>query len=236
VVIVEAWLPIVQALVSRGVVLPELIVFTLGYADLPLASGEQVYGRLPRALETVAKYFGRPLASVQREVFAQVPNVEAAANLIQRLKSLKPQLKDLPGVSQPGELYLPEPMGLISDLRRFAQLNGFRFPAPAAAHPEWMVLMHSLREHGIHDAGQLVWVARTTRLKLKSGAFVAPLDESTGPSTVAKVFELDPLGLRIALSRHHPNPQKVAQIRASLAQLGGVDSVEEVQPEAPLPK
>lgn len=239
--VVSEWVPVVKELQARGVADPVMLVGVLATYDLPLASGQKVWGRLPKAFTTVAAVLDRDVAALRTEFVARSAAPGAAATLLSDLKALAPKLDGLPGVNGPPRFDGPEPAQMVINMRGYAAREGVPIPATSRASADWIPLVHALRARGFDDPDVVQFVLLHARLRLRSGTVVDPLDEDARYLTVATAFGLDPAKYRQEFFERMmqavpggPNPiPKAKEARAVLATLPEVASIEEVPMELP---
>jgi hypothetical protein len=241
---VAAWIPIVEELNARGVTDAVTVVAVLATYDLPLASGEQIWGKLPRAFNTVASVTGRDVLDLKTGYVARSASAPTAGALVDELKALAPKLDRLPGVSGSPRFVGFEPARLAIYTRMLATQEGIPIPATSRASPEWVALLQALRSRGADNPDVAQFVLLRARLRLKSGVVIEPLDEDARYLTVATAYNLDPAKFRQefftrmmeVVPGSGMNPvAKAKEARAVLASLPDVDRVEEVAMALPPP-
>jgi len=140
-VVVPEWIPVVKELQVRGITDPVLIVGVFTTYEIPVASGQLVVGRLPRALATVAFVLGR---DVKTAFVARSYSPASAATLLSELRALASKLDGLPGVNGPPRFAGGEPAQLANGVRSFAAMGGI--PTPTDRAKEGRAFLSTLPE------------------------------------------------------------------------------------------
>ncbi|HVP67315.1 MAG TPA: hypothetical protein VMT17_08640 [Anaeromyxobacteraceae bacterium] len=130
-VVIDAWIPVVEELVRRGVAEPHVLAALLAGYDLRLESPVAVAARLPAAVASVSDALQVQLHEIARPLVARASDEAGAAALLAELRVLRPRLDGLPGVVSVGALWPDDPATLARLVARYASMVAIPLPRPA---------------------------------------------------------------------------------------------------------
>jgi hypothetical protein len=242
-VVVSEWVPIIEELQSRGMADHVILVGVLTSYELPLKTGQKIWGRLPKAFTTVASVTGRDVTELKTAWVARTASSETAIMLVADLKELASKLTGLPGVLGVPRYDGLDPKQLAIHARMLAAQDVIPVPTASQASPEWIPLLRVLRAKGFDDPDVLHFLLHSVRLRLASGTVIEPLDEDARFLTVATAVGMNPAELRQGFFTRMlqtvpggPNPiEKAMHARAVLKKLPEVEGLEEIPLTTPRP-